>query len=113
MIAVPQLVPSHIDSAEFYINEQLELHCVPAFGEYEIVWLYNNVPVTEFLCNPSNNNEMESPKETCLSPEPYHTNLLIQPASTNDSGVYTCNLVVADQVITSATINVTITESMQ
>ena len=117
VITVPDLMPS-FDDVQTSTGAPIQLSCSPSYGNvlaidipYEISWLHNGSEITiDEICQEDN---FMNPQESCLFPYPYNTNLVIVTTSVNDSGIYTCNLIVEDEIIiTSANINVTIIPSM-
>ena len=101
---VPELIPSHMEY-EVFAGSSLMLSCTPSEGQFVILWQHNGVTIEGYGCPKKRNAQ-----DACLFPSPYNNNLSLYHASLFDSGIYTCNLLVNEEIIISQNINVTVTE---
>lgn len=88
-----------------YVGNPLLLSCVPSAGNFVISWQHNGVKIPGIDCE---NIQKRNALLSCLYPSPYHTHLRLAAAFPGDSGIYTCSLLLDNEVILSKQINVSV-----
>ena len=92
-----------------YVGNPLLLSCVPSAGNFITSWQHNGVKIPGYDCE---NSQKRNAQLSCLSPSPYHTHLRLPAAFSGDSGIYTCSLLLDNEVILSKQINVSVITGM-
>lgn len=104
-LLVPQLLQYPV-AINAFVGDYLSFSCRPSQGNFVIKWQHNGRPITAGACN------RENIIEACFYPEQYNYIFRLRGVTLDDSGKYTCSLLVDNEVILSQQINVTITEGM-
>ncbi len=102
---VPNLLPSHSEQT-VYIGQPLALSCTPSEGDFVISWQHNGITIPGIPIDSRRNAILSS----ILSPFPYNYDLFLPSSLVDDAGIYTCSLLVQDEVIITHSINVTISD---
>lgn len=104
-VLVPQLLHSSV-AINAFVGDSLSLRCLPSQGNFVIKWQHNGRTITAGVC------DIRNIIDRCFYPEQYNYIFLLRGVTLDDSGQYTCSLLVDNEVILSQQINVTITEGM-
>ena len=83
----------------------MALSCTPSEGDFIISWQHNGVTIPGLPADNKRNAILSD-----LSPFPYNYDLFLSSSLFADTGIYTCSLLIEDEVILTHSINVTVSE---
>jgi hypothetical protein len=102
-VEVPQLIVSN-ESISLRAGDPLFISCMPSIGNFNITWYHNGQMISNIGCDQYDDDPL------CTQYESTSQHILyLQSAQANDSGLYTCGIVVGDDIAVSRTISVNVT----